>query len=74
MFPAVILSVIASGGAREPGSLVYLAPGVLLASILHLGARDGPLLRADVRPTILLTLRWLPPASLRGVDAPLSPW
>jgi len=72
MFPAVILSVIASGGSpRDLGSLVYLVPGVLLASILH-SARGTALFSAASVATILLALRLVPAASLRGVTTPLA--
>ena len=72
MFPAVILSVIASGGSpRDLGSLVYLVPGVLLASILH-SARGTALFSAASVATILLALQLVPAASLRGVTTPLA--
>ena len=69
MFPVVILSVIASGGSL--GNLVYLVPGVLVASILH-SARGTALFSAASVATILLALQLVPAASLRGVTTPLA--
>jgi PAS domain S-box-containing protein len=72
MFPAVILGMIASGGSlRDTGSLVFLVPGVALASILH-SARGTALFSAASVATILLTPMLVPAASLRGVTTPLA--
>ena len=69
MFPVVILGMILDGSPSRPElSLVYLAPGVLLASIL-LSARGTALFAAFSLATILAT-----PAQLwiaRRVDRPI---
>ena len=72
MFPAVILGMIASGGGpREVESLVYLVPGVLLASILH-SARGTALFSAASVATILVAPLLVPATSLRSVTTPLA--
>jgi PAS domain S-box-containing protein len=72
MFPAVILVIIARGGTlRAAAALVYLVPGVLLASLL-LSARGTVLFSAASVVTILLTPLLVPAASLLGVATPLA--
>ena len=72
MFPVVMLGTIASGGSpREVGGLVYLVPGVLLASILH-SARGTALFSAASVATILVAPLLVPAASLSDVITPLA--
>jgi PAS domain S-box-containing protein len=72
MFPTVLLGTIASGGSpRDLGGLVYLVPGVLLASMLH-SARGTALFSAASVATILLAPLLVPAASLRDIVIPLA--
>ncbi len=74
MFPVVILGMILDGGPSRPElSLVYLAPGVLLASIL-LSARGTALFAAFSLATILATPFLVPEAvaSPRAIVVPLA--
>jgi len=74
MFPVVILGMILDGSPSRPElSLVYLAPGVLLASIL-LSARGTALFAAFSLATILATPFLVPEALLspRAIVVPLA--
>ena len=74
MFPVVILGMILDGSPSRPElSLVYLAPGVLLASIL-LSARGTALFAAFSLATILATPFLVPEAvaSSRAIVVPLA--
>jgi PAS domain S-box-containing protein len=72
MFPAVILVMVATGGTlRDVAGLVYLVPGVLLASILH-SARGTALFSGASVVTILMAPLLVPAASLRSVTTPLA--
>jgi PAS domain S-box-containing protein len=72
MFPVVILGMIATGeGLPGLWSLVFLVPGILLASILH-SARGTAFFSAASVATILLAPLLAPAASSRSVTAPLA--
>jgi hypothetical protein len=74
MFPVVILGMILDGSPSRPElSLVYLAPGVLLASIL-LSARGTALFAAFSLAAILATPFLVPEAvpSPRAIVVPLA--
>ena len=72
MFPVVLLGmVVVRGSPRDVGGLVFLVPGVLLASILHT-ARGTALFAAASVATILLAPLLAPVASLSDVITPLA--
>jgi PAS domain S-box-containing protein len=72
MFPAVILSMMISGARGDPaGSLVYLVPGILVASILST-ARGTAVFAAASLATVLLTPRLAPAVSVRDITVPLA--
>jgi PAS domain S-box-containing protein len=73
MFPTVLLGVVLSGSPLPALNLVYLAPGVLVASIL-LSARGTALFAAFCAAVILVATR-LPlagPLTLREAATPLA--
>jgi PAS domain S-box-containing protein len=73
MFPTVILGVVLSGSPLPALNFVYLAPGVLVASIL-LSARGTALFAAFCAAVILVATR-LPlagPLTLREAATPLA--
>jgi signal transduction histidine kinase len=73
MFPTVLLAVVLSGSRLPALNLVYLAPGVLVASIL-LSARGTAVFAALCEGTILaVMLLPLPfPLSIREAATPLA--
>ena len=73
MFPIVLLGMVVAGVARPELHLIYLAPGVLLASILF-SARGTVLFAAAAAVTVLVTpfLATAPPVTYRDVGPPLS--